>query len=465
MVNHQKITALADHLSARTYTDSVFVRRPSHFGFNAETAISNVFQKDPGQDVSAIALKEFEGMITKLSSKQIHIDVLEEPAACRSPDSVFLNNWFNTTPDASLYIFPMLSDIRKTEVTEDLSQTIESLGFRISKFTDLRKLFTIGQILEGTGSMVIDNLNQLCFAALSNRTHKSAVEYYCQLNNLEPVTFETNSTPPVYHTNVLMNLAPGFAIICTDTIGPITESKRVLAKLEETGRNLIHITPDQMFCFAGNMITMVVNGTPLTIASESALKSLLTSQKRNIERFSEIVSVSIPTIEAVGGGGARCMIAENFLPKVYAVSNGFKVTSPITESDLQQYFRLRWEILREPWDQPEGTEFGEDEDKALHYMVLDEEERVMAVGRMHPINDETVQFRYMGVSEKMRGKGVGKLILSAMEKHAAKLGYKDVFLHARETAVPFYQKSGYSMLEKTYLLFESIQHYSMNKSI
>jgi len=142
----------------------------------------------------------------------------------------------------------------------------------------------------------------------------------------------------------------------------------------------------------------------------------------------------------------------------------FQVSVPITQEDFKAYYQLRFDVLRKPWNQPLGSEIDKDEDSSYHAFIKHDDE-VLAVCRMQLNSSEIAQLRYMAVSPKMQGKGLGKIIIQFLENKSKELGAQKIILHARENAVPFYNSCGYVIVEKSYLLFDEIQHYLMEKNV
>lgn len=142
----------------------------------------------------------------------------------------------------------------------------------------------------------------------------------------------------------------------------------------------------------------------------------------------------------------------------------FQASVPITKQDFEGYYQLRYDVLRKPWNQPLGSEIDKDEDSSYHAFIKHNDE-VIAVCRMQLNSPEIAQLRYMAVSPSMQGKGLGKIIIKFLEEKSKELGAQKVILHARENALPFYKSCGYGVVEKSYLLFDEIQHYLMEKSI
>jgi hypothetical protein len=313
-------------------TAYVVMIRPRGFGPNAETAASNVFQQAPMRplpDLQAQAVKEFDGMIGALNAAGAHPIVFEDTDAPPKPDAVFPNNWVSFHADGTVYLYPMEAPGRRAERRTDIIESLsETHAFRVREIVDLARLETNGSFLEGTGSMVLDRTHHVVYAALSSRTHMDALAEFAQQADYEITAFEAteSSGRVVYHTNVMMTLGQRFAVICADSIVDARKRETVLARLVATGREIIGISIAQMERFAGNLLELATDsGTSLIVMSRTAHQALSDEQLESLAHHGRIVSVAIPTIEAIGGGSVRCMMAEVFLPreKPPAIDNAY----------------------------------------------------------------------------------------------------------------------------------------------
>ncbi len=305
-------------------TDTIFMVRPVAFQLNEETAVNNLFQpREQGiSDTRAqnLALEEFDIMVKNLRSHDIEVIVFNDTESISTPDSIFPNNWISLHDDARIVLYPMFAENRRKERREDiikiLSETFEVK--KISSFTDWEAK---EKYLEGTGSLILDRQNKIAFAAISDRTHPDVMEDFAKNTGYEIVSFTANQTfegrrLPIYHTNVMMCIGDGFCVICLDTIDSIDERENVVEKLEETGKEIIEISEEQMNNFAGNMLHVKnKNQENFVVMSEAAYKSLEIAQIKQLEKYGKLLHSSIETIERLGGGSARCMMAEVFLPK------------------------------------------------------------------------------------------------------------------------------------------------------
>lgn len=297
---------------------------PVAFGFNEETAANNYFQQRTavaGETVQALALKEFRGMADKLRANGIDVLVVQDTPVPHTPDSIFPNNWISFHEDGTVVLYPMFAENRRMERREDILQRIESEGFIIRRKVDYTGFERENRFLEGTGGIVLDPVNRYAFAALSQRVDKDLFIRFCAEQNFVPVSFRANQTVdgqrlPIYHTNVMMCMATGFAVICLDSIDHPEERDTVCRLLQSKGKEIIAISEEQMHHFAGNMLQVEnEKGELLLVMSQSAYDSLDENQLQRLCKYNTLLPVSIPTIETLGGGSARCMMAEIFLKK------------------------------------------------------------------------------------------------------------------------------------------------------
>ena len=298
-------------------TSTILMVRPKNFGFNPETAINNSFQR-ASTDLDAIsiagmALKEFDRAVECLRSKGVDIEVFEDTSVPIKTDAVFPNNWITFHESDEVFTFPMYSPNRRKEVRLDILQKLME-KYNIKRIHQLHPLAEEGLFLEGTGSMILDRVNRLVYACKSERTNIQLLHKFCEIAKFSPIEFDATNEEgvPIYHTNVMMALALDFSIICLDCINK-EDRKRVVNYLKESNKTIIPITLEQMKHFAGNMLQVKMkNGFPLLVMSKSAYDSLTIDQIEHIKDKTEILTVSIPTIEHFGGGSIRCMLAEIF---------------------------------------------------------------------------------------------------------------------------------------------------------
>jgi hypothetical protein len=305
-------------------TKHILMIQPVSFRFNEETAVNNYYQKvldgvtpEKTQD---LALAEFNDFVDKLRAKDVNVVVIEDTKEPDTPDSIFPNNWVSFHSDASIGLYPMCAENRRTERREDIFDVlVDEHGFKIEEIKDFTQFEEYDKYLEGTGSMILDRENKLCYAAISVRTDEQAVLQFCDVFGYQPVCFTANQTVnkqrlAIYHTNVMMCVADRFVVICLDSIDDEEEKKNVIDHLKKTDKEIIEISEEQKHHFAGNML-QVMGDQPYLVMSDSAYHSLSKDQIEKIENYCPIIHSSIDTIEACGGGSARCMMAEIFLPK------------------------------------------------------------------------------------------------------------------------------------------------------
>jgi hypothetical protein len=305
-------------------TNHIMMIEPVGFRYNEETAENNYYQKVieglTPEETQAKALTEFTDFVEELRAKGVNVIVIKDTVSPDTPDSIFPNNWVSFHRDGSIGLYPMCATNRRFERREDIFDTlVDEYGFHIEEIKDFTEFEEHDKFLEGTGSMILDRENKICYAAISIRTDEQAVIQFCDEFDYKPVCFNAYQNVgierlPIYHTNVMMCVANEFAIICLDTIDHIEERNHVLETLESTNKEIIEISEEQKAHFAGNML-QVMGDKPYLVMSKSAYNSLDKNQIEKIEQYCPIIHSSLDTIEACGGGSARCMMAEIFLPQ------------------------------------------------------------------------------------------------------------------------------------------------------
>ena len=299
--------------------------RPVAFRMNEQTAVNNYYQKVLDgllpATVNAKAQAEFDAFVEKLRKVGVDVTVVEDTLDPDTPDSIFPNNWISFHQNAEVVLYPMFAENRRAERREDILEILEDKGFRIDSINDYTEAENDGYFLEGTGSILLDRKNQKAYCALSPRADEELFIEFCEDYDLAPVIFEAFQTVNgerklIYHTNVIMCLGETFAVICADCIDDKKERKMVLDNLKEDGKEVILITEEQVNNFAGNMLEVKgAEDKRYVVMSTSAHQSLTPKQIAQLEKHAEILSSSLDTIEACGGGSARCMMAEIFLHK------------------------------------------------------------------------------------------------------------------------------------------------------
>jgi hypothetical protein len=304
-------------------TDTILMIRPVAFRMNEETAVNNYFQEDldlKNSEINTKAQAEFDALVDKLRRVGVNVIVENDDLQQDTPDSIFPNNWVSFHANGTVGLYPMFAVNRRRERREEVINRLESEGFVIKGFMDYTPAEDEGFFLEGTGSLLLDRVHNKVYCALSARADEELVIEFCEDFDCFPVIFTANQTVdgkrlPIYHTNVMMALAENFAVICLDSIDDKKEKKHVLKQLKETGKEIITITEAQMHQFAGNMLQVKGADNKYMVMSLAAHKSLRQDQITAIEKHCEILSSDLTTIETCGGGSARCMMAEVFLPK------------------------------------------------------------------------------------------------------------------------------------------------------
>jgi hypothetical protein len=306
-------------------TNSILMIRPVAFRMNEQTAVNNYYQKVldglSTETVNAKAQKEFDTFVAKLRKVGVNVTVVEDTLEPNTPDSIFPNNWISFHESGDVAFYPMFAENRRAERREDVLDILEDEGFRINQIVDYTSAEEDDVFLEGTGSSLLDRENGKAYCALSPRADEEVMIEFCEDFELTPVIFEAFQTVNgerklIYHTNVMMCLGDTFAVICADCIDDKKERKMVLDSLRGDDKDIILITEDQVNNFAGNMLEVKgKNDERFVVMSESAFKSLTKKQIAQLEAHVEIIHSSLDTIEACGGGSARCMMAEIFLPK------------------------------------------------------------------------------------------------------------------------------------------------------
>jgi hypothetical protein len=299
--------------------------RPARFGFNPQTAGTNLFQRadqrpDDSERQSRV-LAEFDALAASLSRAGVHVVAAADTADPAKPDAVFPNNWVSFHADGTVVLYPMFAPNRRLERREDLIAEVAREGsFRVARTVDLSHREAEAKFLEGTGSLVLDRAAHIAYACLSPRTDLDVLGEFAQLLDYELLTFDAQDAgAPIYHTNVLMAVGTRFAVVCSESIGNPQHRDAVRSKLAATGHEIIDISLGQMRSFAGNLLELEGAGGRLIALSSAAWNALDAQQRRQLESHGEIVAADIATIERLGGGSVRCMLAEIHLPPRAAV--------------------------------------------------------------------------------------------------------------------------------------------------
>lgn len=305
-------------------TNTILMIRPVSFRKNEQTAVNNYYQEDVAlhqSEINAKAQKEFDTYVKKLKSYGVKVIVVSDSKDIDTPDSIFPNNWVSFHADGTVAIYPMFAENRRLERREDVFLELENQGFLINSIMDYTAAEEEQVFLEGTGSMILDRINKKAYCALSPRADEELFIEFCEDFEYTPVIFTANQTvngkrEAIYHTNVMMCVAENFAVVCLSSIDDKKEKKNLLKHLREDKKQVIDITEEQVTHFAGNMLQVRgANNKRFLVMSQAANDCLTESQRRIINNHCEIISSTLTTIETCGGGSARCMMAEVFLPK------------------------------------------------------------------------------------------------------------------------------------------------------
>lgn len=306
-------------------TNTILMVRPTHFRANEQTAVNNYYQKEltgiSQAELQVQAQDEFDGFVEKLRGIGVHVIVYNSTDGLDTPDAHFPNNWISFHENGTVGLYPMFAENRRLERREDVILQLESEGFKIDNIVDYTSAENDGFFLEGTGSLLLDRINKKAYCALSQRADEELFIEFCEDFDYFPVVFRAFQTvngkrEAIYHTNVMMCLGETFAVICLDCIDDKKERQNVIKHLEEDGKEIIRISEEQVNNFAGNMLQVIGQDEKrYIIMSQAAYDSLRPAQISILEKHSEILASSLNIIEACGGGSARCMMAEVFLPK------------------------------------------------------------------------------------------------------------------------------------------------------
>ncbi|MDW3192593.1 MAG: arginine deiminase-related protein [Cytophagales bacterium] len=303
-------------------SDTILMIRPVAFHKNEETAVNNYFQENTTKSdafVQGHALKEFDQMVAALRKEGVNVIVVEDTALPETPDSIFPNNWISFHANGDIVLYPMFAPNRRKERRLDILERLRP-DFEVNEVHHLTNWEAQSEFLEGTGSLILDRQNKVAYAALSDRTHQAVITAFEEKSGYKVVQFVANQSVdgrrlPIYHTNVMMAVGEQFSVICLDTIDNPGERKKVETSLQATGKEIIELTEAQIHQFAGNMLQVQNhNHEKFVVMSEAAFQCLDEEQKKRLSAHGQLIHSPIPTIEKLGGGSVRCMMAEVFLP-------------------------------------------------------------------------------------------------------------------------------------------------------
>ncbi len=294
----------------------ILMVRPFQFYFNQQTAANNFFQSNIHiENANELAIAEFDAMVEQLRAHQIKVKVVQDTKDPSTPDSIFPNNWISTHADGTLCLYPMFAENRRAERKLSVIEFLQA-NYKIENLLDLTDFEKEGKFLEGTGSMVLDHQNKISYGCLSERLDEAAFTFWCDKMQFKPISFKAmdHKAQPIYHTNVMMCMGNQFVVICLDSIPNELEKQIVLDSFLQTNKEVITISQDQLNHFAGNMLQVFdIVEKPHLIMSEQSYKTLNVAQLKSLEKYNPLLPISIPTIEALGGGSTRCMMAEIYL--------------------------------------------------------------------------------------------------------------------------------------------------------
>jgi len=304
--------------------NTVLMIEPVAFGFNEETAANNIFQKNDAvspEQIQKQALAEFKTLENKLNRAGIEVITVKDILNPHTPDSIFPNNWISFHEDGTVALYPMYAPNRRKERREDILDILEQKGFIINGIMDYSEAENENIFLEGTGSMVLDRKNKIAYAVLSERTNDELFIEFCEDFEYNPILFCAlqnvhGKEIPIYHTNVLMSVGEDFVMVCFSLIKDLKERKLVSDFLRASQKEIIALSEEQINCFAGNALEVEAkDGKRYLVMSNAAYHSLNIGQLSAIERHCKLLATDLSTIEKYGGGSARCMLAEVFLPR------------------------------------------------------------------------------------------------------------------------------------------------------
>ena len=299
-------------------TSHLLMIKPVAFDFNAETAVNNAFQQQGSNDhAQEKAEAEFDGFVQKLTAAGVDVTVIQDTEVPHTPDSIFPNNWISFHQDGTIVLYPMFAVNRRAERKQHVLELIDS-KFILKQTIDFSAKENEHLFLEGTGSMVLDRENKIAYACLSPRTNKTVLEEWCRQMSYTPCSFYSvdETGDEIYHTNVMMCVADEYAVICLNSIADAAERKQVVDTIINSGKKIIEISYSQMNRFAGNMLQVHNNkADKFLVMSSQAYRSLNANQIKELETYNPIIHSDLTTIETNGGGSARCMMAEVFLPE------------------------------------------------------------------------------------------------------------------------------------------------------
>lgn len=297
-------------------TNCVFLVRPASFSYNTQTAVSNTFQtvveKSP-KEIQEKALEEFDAFVAKLRQEGIQVQVFEDSSIPIKPDAIFPNNWISIHADGTVVLYPMCTPNRRLERQQAVLDWLEKKEV-FNTIIDYTIYEDQGRFLEGTGSIIFDHVNKKAYACLSPRTDQELFENLMVHLGYQAISFNASDENGVaiYHSNVMMSIGAGFSVICLESIKADEERQKVVEELEGSGLEVVAISLEQVGNFAGNMLALQTDNCQILVLSQRAFDCLTIDQKQQVEQYAKLLPIPISIIELIGGGSARCMIAEVF---------------------------------------------------------------------------------------------------------------------------------------------------------
>jgi hypothetical protein len=301
-------------------TDTILMIRPAGFRYNEETALSNHFQQTTAHSpktLQQLAAREFDAMVQVLRNHDVNVIVIDDTPHPAKPDAIFPNNWISTNAAGVIAVFPMQAASRRLERRQDIIDQLKN-DFDVADVQDWSPYECDNHFLEGTGSMVLDHQHKIIYACLSPRTHQVVVEKFASAQGYRAITFTAHDENggEIYHTNVMMCIGEGFAVLCPKAITDHDERVAVAQLLETTAHENIFITHEQMNAFGGNMLHIKnKHGQKLIVMSQKAFAVLEEDKKERLQKYGKLLPIDVSTIEQVEGGSVRCMMAEVFLTR------------------------------------------------------------------------------------------------------------------------------------------------------
>lgn len=308
-------------------SSAIMMVRPEGFRFDEQTAANNSFQQEIAiEGLQAKACAEFDDLVAKIESHGIEVHVMRDGKTNSLPDAVFPNNWVSFHQDGRVVLYPMYAPIRRAERDEEmLHQLRRNASFTFHEIMDYSGAEELNLFLEGTGSMVLDRQHKLAYMCRSERSSVALLNDFCTDFNYKAFSFdaklekENGEFQSVYHTNVLLSVGENFAVLCSEIIDNKKELLALRESLEDSGKEIVEITTTQLLNFCGNVIELKnKDGAHFVVMSSKAYHSFTVQQQEVLRKYAQIIHAPIETIEQIGGGSVRCMIAEVFLTKKHS---------------------------------------------------------------------------------------------------------------------------------------------------